>query len=88
MSVRGPGWTGIGLAATVTFSLLSPTVSATDLTGQAFAKDGSAIPGLYATGEITGNFFFHNYPGGSGLLRGAVFGRIGGANAAAEALGK
>ena len=44
------------------------------------------IPGLYATGEITGDFFYHNYPGGTGLMRGAVFGRIGGANAAAEAL--
>ena len=44
------------------------------------------IPGLYATGEITGDFFYHNYPGGTGLMRGAVFGRVGGANAAAEAL--
>lgn len=40
------------------------------------------MPGLYATGEITGEFFYHNYPGGSGLMRGAVFGRIAGRNAA------
>ncbi|HEY9358176.1 MAG TPA: FAD-binding protein, partial [Arthrobacter sp.] len=26
----------------------------TDLTGQAFAKDGSLIPGLYAAGEAAG----------------------------------
>ena len=50
--------------------------------------EDNPIPGLYATGEITGDFFYHNYPGGTGLVRGAVFGRIGGANAAAEALGK
>ena len=50
--------------------------------------EDSPIPGLYATGEITGDFFYHNYPGGTGLVRGAVFGRISGANAAAEALGK
>ena len=59
-----------------------------DSHGRVIDTEDNPIPGLYATGEITGNFFFHNYPGGSGLLRGAVFGRIGGANAAAEALGK
>ena len=44
--------------------------------------------GLYATGEITGKFFYHNYPGGAGLMRGTVLGRIAGENAAREALGK
>jgi tricarballylate dehydrogenase len=44
------------------------------------------MPGLHATGEITGGFFFHNYPAGTGLMRGAVFGRLAGAGAAAEAL--
>ena len=48
---------------------------------------GSPMPGLYATGEITGEFFYHNYPGGSGLMRGAVFGRIAGSNAANYAQG-
>ena len=41
-----------------------------------------AIPGLYACGEMVGGLFHHNYPGGSGLVSGAVFGRIAGANAA------
>lgn len=45
------------------------------------------MPGLHATGELTGGFFFHNYPAGAGLVRGAVFGRLAGAGAAAEALG-
>jgi tricarballylate dehydrogenase len=31
---------------------------------------------------MTGGFFYLNYPGGAGLMRGAVFGRIAGANAA------
>jgi tricarballylate dehydrogenase len=48
---------------------------------------GHAMPGLYATGEIAGDFFHHNYAAGSGLMRGAVFGRIAGANAAAHAKG-
>lgn len=40
------------------------------------------IPGLFATGEMTGGFFYLNYPAGAGLTRGAVFGRIAGENAA------
>jgi tricarballylate dehydrogenase len=39
------------------------------------------IEGLYATGEITGGFFFGNYPAGAGLMRGAVFGRRAGRRA-------
>ena len=34
------------------------------------------IKGLYAIGESSGGFFGNNYPSGSGLTRGAVFGRI------------
>jgi tricarballylate dehydrogenase len=42
------------------------------------------VKGLYAVGEITGGFFYHNYPSGTGLVRGAVMGRIAGAEAAAK----
>jgi tricarballylate dehydrogenase len=42
------------------------------------------IRGLYAIGEITGGFFYHNYVGAAGLTRGAVFGRIAGAEAASD----
>jgi tricarballylate dehydrogenase len=40
------------------------------------------IPGLYAAGEAVGGIFYFNYPGGSGLTNGAVFGRIAGRGAA------
>jgi tricarballylate dehydrogenase len=40
------------------------------------------IPGLYAAGELVGGLFYFNYPGGSGLTNGAVFGRMAGASAA------
>jgi tricarballylate dehydrogenase len=43
---------------------------------------GKPMRGLYATGELAGDFFYHNYPAGAGLVRGAVFGRIAGAEAA------
>ena len=55
---------------------------------QVLDTEGVPMPGLYATGEITGGFFFHNYPAGSGLMRGAVFGRIAGESAAAAAMGQ
>ncbi len=46
------------------------------------------IPGLFATGEMTGGFFYLNYPGGAGLMRGAVFGRLAGSHAARFARGE
>jgi tricarballylate dehydrogenase len=49
-------------------------------------EDGTPITGLYAAGEITGGFFYENYPAGAGLMRGAVFGRLGGTGAARAAL--
>jgi tricarballylate dehydrogenase len=42
------------------------------------------IPGLYAAGELTGGLFYFNYPGGSGLTNGAVFGRLAGRGAAGQ----
>ena len=40
------------------------------------------IPGLYACGELVGGLFYSNYPGGTGLTAGAVFGKIAGTSAA------
>jgi tricarballylate dehydrogenase len=42
-----------------------------------------SIPGLYAAGELVGGLFVENYPGGSGLMAGTVFGRLAGNSAAA-----
>jgi len=39
------------------------------------------IPGLYAAGELVGGLFYENYPGGTGLMAGAVFGRLAGTSA-------
>jgi tricarballylate dehydrogenase len=47
--------------------------------------DGEVIPGLYAAGELVGGLFYFNYPGGSGLMNGAVFGRIAGTTAGQRA---
>jgi tricarballylate dehydrogenase len=40
--------------------------------------DYQPIRGLYAAGELVGGLFYFNYPGGSGLCAGAVFGKIAG----------
>jgi tricarballylate dehydrogenase len=45
--------------------------------------DMAPIRGLYAAGELVGGIFYFNYPGGSGLTNGSVFGRIAGAQAGA-----
>jgi len=46
-----------------------------DIDGRVLRADGSPIPGLFACGEMFGGLFSGNYPGGSGLAAGAVFGR-------------
>jgi tricarballylate dehydrogenase len=45
------------------------------------STDGLPIAGLYAAGELVGGIFYFNYPGGTGLTNGAVFGRIAGMSA-------
>lgn len=59
-----------------------------DQNAQVIDKAGRKMTNLYATGELAGDFFYHNYPAGAGLMRGAVFGRISGAQAAATAAKK
>ncbi len=48
--------------------------------------DGEVIPGLYAAGETIG-LYYGTYTGATSVLRGAVFGRIAGLDAAARARG-
>ena len=52
---------------------------------QVIGTDWNPIPGLFACGEMVGGLFHNNYPGGSGLMSGAVFGRIAGRSASAAA---
>jgi tricarballylate dehydrogenase len=43
------------------------------------------IPGLFAGGELVGGLFYLNYPGGTGLMSGSVFGKTAGDSAGAYA---
>ncbi|HLH77535.1 MAG TPA: FAD-dependent tricarballylate dehydrogenase TcuA [Candidatus Binataceae bacterium] len=50
--------------------------------GRVINTDGVPITGLYAAGELVGGLFYFNYPGGSGLTAGSVYGRLAGRSAA------
>ena len=56
-----------------------------DPDGRVLDPGGARLAGLYACGEIVGGLFHHNYPGGSGLTSGVVFGRRAGAAAVRDA---
>ena len=49
--------------------------------------DHRPIRGLYAAGELVGGLFYFNYPGGTGLTSGSVFGRLAGDSAGRAARG-
>jgi len=54
--------------------------------GEVVDTESNPIPGLYAAGELVGGLFYFNYAGGSGLMSGAVFGKLAGTSAGAFAL--
>ena len=54
-------------------------------TGQVIDVHFHKIPGLYCAGEMVGGLFYFNYPSGTGLVSGAVFGRMAGASAGKSA---
>ena len=54
-----------------------------DETGAVQDVSDRSIPGLFAAGELVGGLFYENYPGGSGLMAGTVFGKLAGESAAA-----
>jgi tricarballylate dehydrogenase len=55
--------------------------------GQVLDVHLNPIPGLYCAGEMVGGIFYFNYPSGTGLVSGAVFGKIAGSSAGKNALG-
>jgi tricarballylate dehydrogenase len=52
-----------------------------DTYGRVMDTNGDRIPGLFVAGEMLGGLFSQNYPGGSGLTAGMVFGRRAGSKA-------
>jgi tricarballylate dehydrogenase len=57
-----------------------------DTDGRVLDTAQKPIPGLYAAGELVGGLFYFNYPGGTGLVSGSVFGKIAGTTAGTAVL--
>jgi tricarballylate dehydrogenase len=84
LPIDTPPYLGFGVTCGITFTFGGLRINNR---GQVLDTEGELMPGLYAAGELVGGLFYHNYPGGSGLAAGAVFGRLAGASAA-EDLGR
>ncbi len=82
-TIDSPPFRAFGVTCGITFTFGGLKIT-TD--SQVVSTDGEPIAGLYAAGEIVGDLFYHNYPGGSGLTAGSVFGRIAGKAAAHAAM--
>ncbi|RDW90517.1 uncharacterized protein DSM5745_02292 [Aspergillus mulundensis] len=82
---RGP-YVAVKVTCGVTFTFGGLAVDH-ETAGVLSSATDSPIPGLYCAGEMLGGLFWDNYPGGSGLTSGAVFGRRAGRAAAAHARG-
>ena len=76
-----PPFEAYGVTCGITFTFGGLHV---DSAARVIGEDGVPMPGLYAAGELVGGLFYFNYPGGTGLTSGAVFGRAAGRNAADE----
>jgi len=78
LPIDKPPYTGYMVTCGITF-----TFGGLKINNQAEVLDlvDRPIPGLYAAGELVGGLFYQNYPGGTGLMNGAVFGRLAGISA-------
>ena len=77
-TLDAPPYEGYAVTCGITFTFGGLRVN-TDC--EVLNTDYQPIRGLYAAGELVGGVFYFNYPGGSGLCSGAVFGKIAGTSA-------
>ncbi|CZT24873.1 related to succinate dehydrogenase/fumarate reductase, flavoprotein subunit [Ramularia collo-cygni] len=80
--IRAPPFLAVKVTTGITFTFGGLAINPE--TAAVVRADGSEVSGLYAAGEIVGGLFYQNYPGGSGLTAGGVFGRRAGKAAAAR----
>ncbi|MEE8465400.1 MAG: FAD-dependent tricarballylate dehydrogenase TcuA, partial [Dehalococcoidia bacterium] len=81
-TIDSPPYTGYAVTCGISFTFGGIKI---DTRGRVVTTSQEPIPGLYAAGEMVGGLFYHNYPGGSGLSAGMVFGRLAGNSAGADA---
>jgi tricarballylate dehydrogenase len=78
LPLDSPPFFGFAVTCGITFTFGGLRI---DKDGRVLDRAGHPMEGLYAAGELAGGLFYHNYPGGSGLTSGTVFGRRAGAAA-------
>lgn len=78
LPIEQPPFLGYAVTCAITFTFGGVRI---DARGNVLDRSDRPIGGLYAAGELVGGLFYHNYPGGSGLMAGSVFGRRAGASA-------
>jgi tricarballylate dehydrogenase len=79
-----PPYVGFAVTTGITFTFGGLKITER---GEVVDCEQRTIPGLYAAGELVGGLFYHNYPGGAGLMAGSVLGRLAGRSAAQAAKG-
>ena len=72
-TIEQPPFEAYGVTCGLTFTFGGLKI---DTSARVIDTDGVPIPGLFAAGELVGGIFYFNYPSGTGLMNGAVFGRI------------
>ncbi len=82
-TIDTPPYLGYAVTCGITFTFGGVKI---DTRGQVVTNGQEPIPGLYAAGEMVGGLFYYNYPGGSGLSAGMVFGRLAGTSAGRDAM--
>jgi tricarballylate dehydrogenase len=82
LPLDSPPFYGFAVTCGITFTFGGLGI---DKDSRVLDQSGQPIPGLHAAGELVGGLFYHNYPGGSGLTSGAVFGRRAGRSASTYA---
>ena len=73
--IEVPPFEAYSVGAGVTFTFGGIKI---DTTTRVLDIADQPLPGLFAAGELVGGLFYFNYPGSSGLMAGAVFGRMAG----------
>lgn len=83
LPIDTPPYLGYAVTCGITFTFGGVKI---DTRGRVLTNSQEPVPGLYAAGEMVGGLFYYNYPGGSGLSSGMVFGRLAGSSAAQDAM--
>lgn len=86
LAIDEPPFMAVKVSCGITFTFGGLAID--PATAGVVSEDGGIIKGLYCTGEMVGGLFYGNYPGGSGLTAGAIFGCKAGRSAAQRGGGK